>query len=409
MSDAMRTLRDGARQVQQLHKDLQPPTFARRDWNGNVFARHTLGDNIEVELWYLAENFLLAWHDWHTLAQRFPRYFGEPEKPLPKTWHRLDTDCSVLASRLLRDKVLGDRVLEYWHTTEGASDEPQPAEDAVREAYQTLVQNHRRWSLRQDAAAGRLEPHFPLSEKAHLPLPDEGEVWPRCHSMAARQNAETMATWGRLDEERVRRELLFHLRHYRHANLLVSWLLDDQTSENQEPSALLRTLRQERIVPPNVEPFLSQIADANTRGTAGRVLERVATAIGEIGYEEFVDDVSSSDFNGGPDSLVGAAQINLIPSRARGACCPLLLAVSRGDKKAIGFPAIMRQVRGHLIDCPETRAVIVLCDHWFPGMLDEHLVDLRAHHKKGVRFQFLMVGLPSRVIAPVAMDLGLAP
>jgi hypothetical protein len=83
--------------------------------------------------------------------------------------------------------------------------------------------------------------------------------------------------------------------------------------------------------------------------------------------------------------------------------------VSKGDKKALGFPAIMRQVREHLIRCSVTQSVIVLCDHWHPTILDEHLGDLRAHHDRGVRFLFLLVGIPGRVIAPVGVDLGLTP
>src|SRR5271166_5709435 len=110
MSDVMRTLRDGARQVQKLQKDLHPATLSRRDWKDNVFARQTLGEEIEIELWYLAEHFLLAWHDWHGLSERFPRYFGEPEQPFPATWRRLDADCIVLADQLLRNKQLDDVV-----------------------------------------------------------------------------------------------------------------------------------------------------------------------------------------------------------------------------------------------------------------------------------------------------------
>jgi hypothetical protein len=42
-------------------------------------------------------------------------------------------------------------------------------------------------------------------------------------------------------------------------------------------------------------------------------------------------------------------------------------------------------------------------------MLDEHIGDLRAQHDRGVWFLFLMVGTPGRGLAPVAVDLGLAP
>jgi hypothetical protein len=129
----------------------------------------------------------------------------------------------------------------------------------------------------------------------------------------------------------------------------------------------------------------------------------------EIGFDEFVDDVSSGDLGGGRESLVGASAINLIPSDVRGSCHALLLAVSKGDKRAIGFPSIMRQVREHLIRCPATLSVIVLCDHWGPGSLDEHLGDLRAHHDRGVRFLFLMAGWPRRAASAVAVNLGLSP
>jgi hypothetical protein len=66
-----------------------------------VFARQTLGDEVQIELWYLAEHLLLAWHDWHGLSERFPRYFGEPTQPFPAVWRRLDADCTVLADQLL--------------------------------------------------------------------------------------------------------------------------------------------------------------------------------------------------------------------------------------------------------------------------------------------------------------------
>jgi hypothetical protein len=46
-----------------------------------------------------------------------------------------------------------------------------------------------------------------------------------------------------------------------------------------------------------------------------------------------------------------------------------------------------------------------------PSQLDEHRFDeyrgdLRAHHARGVRFLFLLVGVPGRSLASVAVDLG---
>jgi hypothetical protein len=390
--------------VQQLHKDVRPATMSRRAWTDSVFARASLRDSAGVEMWYLAEHFLLAWHDWHTLQERFRGYFGESEKPFPTAWRRLDANCSALAGRLLRDPDLDKRVFKYWLTADPVAGARQEKVPSLREVYQAVVQNHRRWLLVRDAERGRLDSRSSESEERGSP----GEIWPECRRVVVRLNEQTRWVADKLGEV-LGRDLLVHLRHYRHANLLVSWLTDGSSADALDDGSALFQLLSEKIVIPSFEPYLNQLQDANVRGTAGQVLERVVEAIAEIGYADFIEDLSSSDFHGGTDSLVGASAINVIPSQTRGPCHSLLLAVSQGDKKALGFPSIMRQVREHLIRCPATQAVIVLCDHWGPDMLEEHLGDLRAHHSRGVRFLFLMVGTPSRIVAPVAVDFGLAP
>jgi hypothetical protein len=412
--------------------------LTRRDWKANVFAHQTLGNDAEVELWYLAEHFLLAWHDWHTLQDRFLRYFGEPDEQLfPAAWQRLDVESSALADRLLGDKQLDELIFEYWLTTGAVHVDKRDAFPSLRDLYQSVVQNHRRWSVIRDAELGRLQPYPQIFESS---LRQE-ELWPQCRKLVRRLNEETLATCKQATTD-FGNDLRFHLRHYRHANLLVSWLVNGHENDDLPPghsgsgsdsragsyatsrsdfgrsvekpdwadhSALLH-LMSERIVIPSFKPYLDQIQDDNLRGTAELVLERITQAISEIGFEEFVEDLSSSDFRGGPESLVGASSINLIPSEHLGPCRGLLLAVSKGDKKSIGFPSIMRNVREHLIRCPETKAVIVLCDWWWPTMLDEHLGDLRAHHaKNNVRFLFLMAGTPGRIVSPVAVDLSFTP
>lgn len=444
MSDFRRAIRDEARQLQKLHKDLHGPTFARREWTDNVFARRSLGNDAEVELWYLAQHFLLAWHDWHGLWERHSRCFGESENSvLPEKWRRFDADCSILAQRLLGDRRLEGLILENWNMTSGVewrtakvmADSQLQDKVTVREVYHTLVESHRRWSLMQDAEQGRIG-----QIAATIDYPSaNGDFWPRCRKMISKWESGLFTACRSLGPI-LGRELRFHLRHYRRANLLLSWLIGEPEFVAELPasdgrgdgfgygdgrgdgrgdgwevaerlvigqSALLR-FSSEKIVIPNVDHFLSALEDADVRGATRHVLDRIAHAIGEIGYDDFVEDLCSDDFQAGPDSLVGAGSINLIPSHARGPCQALLLAVSKGDKKAIGFQKIMQQVREHLIRCPVTQSVIVLCDHWRPGMLDENLGDFKAHHDRGVRFLFLMAGLPGRLVAPVAVDLGLS-
>jgi hypothetical protein len=308
-----------------------------------------------------------------------------------------------LANTLFGNAGHTQLVSHYWMSTANGRDKNIDETPSVRGLCQALVQNHRRLALIRSADGGHMQP---VGTEAMSTI-SRGEIWPHCKDLVNRLNVATLAVWGNLATA-ARRELTVNLRHYTHANLAVSWLSNGHSSDAKvEPSALLTILRTETNMPPNYDSFATQFQDPKLQTTAAHVLDRVLTAINEIGYDDFVGDVTSRDFMGGPDSPLGSSEINLIPSQSNGPCRPLLVAISKGDKKNVGFPAVMRQLREHLIRCPVTQAVIVLCDHWHPAMLHEHLGDLRAHHDRGVRFLFLMVGMPPRVVAPVAVDLGL--
>jgi hypothetical protein len=395
-----------------------------------VYAPRSLGDHdTKVELWYLAGHFLLAWHDWHTLRGRYRGYFGteDHETPFPKTWKRLDEQCFDLAQELLHTKGLDDLLSNDWRMT-GEIQAEDDAAPPLREAVHVAIQNHRRWHLMRNSAASYF---MGLSEPTEFQEQREFG-WIQCLKLVRRLNDETYAVCRRIDEM-LDGMIRHYLRSYLCANLLYSWLgrpeeggpesvsfpsgIDFGGSSRSGPpgadldlgeSALIQLLS-ERIVIPPIDQYLAQLEDDNTRGTVRHVLERIVSAIAEGSFDDFVDDVASGEVRGGPESVVGASAINLIPSETRGPCHAVLLAVSKGDKKAIGFINIMREVRTHLITCPQTKAVVVLCDYWAPGMLDEHLGDLRAHHKRGVRFLFLMAGIPRRTVSPVAVDLGMTP
>ena len=341
-------------------------------------------------------------------------------------------NVAVLAEHLLRNRQLDGLISGYWLTTGVIDGDRRQKLPSTREIYQTVIQNHRRWSLIRQAETGWFGPHAEQPERTS----PQGEVWPLCCKLVVRLTEETLSACQRLMEV-LGKDLRFHLRHYRHANLLASWLTDETREDtNAGGGSVLSQLLSEKIMVPSFEPYLRQLQEtevretpstprrrivvpggihppplqnAHVQSTAAKVLDRIVAAVAEIGYDEFVEDVTSAEFQGGPDSLVGASTINLIPGQPGASCQPLLLAVSRGDRKPIGFPDVLRQVREHLIRCPGTRSVIVLCDYWHPGILNEHLGDLRAHHDRGVRFLFLMVGTPGRLLAPVGVDLGLTP
>jgi hypothetical protein len=408
MADFLRQLRDWANRLTGLYQDIDGPVLARREWLGTTFARRTLGDGVPVELWYLAEYFLLFWHDWHGLRQRFLAYFGQADGRFPRSWNILDHRCQRLANRLLQEKELDGIIADSWLLAPASEALARSAKQPeAKSVYHAIVLNHRRISLLVTANYGLDRPR----DEFHRVVP-LARVWPKSLDTAERLNSKLIASWDNMPGE-IQEETRWHLRQYGHAQLLASWLLADTPLATDEPfSALLYTLNPERIVTPTVQDFIGSLRNfpAEQR-TVAQVLERMSAAIGDFGYKEFVDDVTSGDFLPGPNSPLGSDAINLIPSKHRGPCRTVLVAVSRGIERrsGLGFPKIMSQVKAHLIDCKDTRAVIFLCDHWSPDILEDHLDQLRAEHRRGVRFLFLLAGLPDRAVAPVVVDLGATP
>jgi hypothetical protein len=404
MSEVWRALQKSYREVDKLFADLQQPVFARQDWKGSVYARRSLGNHVQVEISYLAEHFLLAWNDWWGLCERYLRYFGQPDEKLPRTWRTLESRCRSLADSIVRDSLLDQIVSHNWMVPTALARLIGEDEDSPRSLFHALVMSHRRLTL-----VMVLKSHSERYEDAvSKPMP-EGPVLPETSDIARRLNQGLIHQWDELSST-LREDTLWYLRNYQRSNLAVSWLVEETNrSKDHTRSAFLHALTSEKHVPPSIELFVQQLTiEAGEKQTVSRMLRRLESAVAEIDYDNFVEDLSSGEFLGGNDTPVGTDSVNLIPGRGKTACCTTLLAVSQGDKKAIGFPSIMKQVREHLIRCINTtRVVIVICDYWQPDMLDDHIGDLRAHHDRGVRFLFLMVGTPGRVVAPVAVDLGM--
>jgi hypothetical protein len=54
--------------------------------------------------------------------------------------------------------------------------------------------------------------------------------------------------------------------------------------------------------------------------------------------------------------------------------------------------------------------VYVFCDSWDSASFEEeHREELRAHDANGVRFLFVLVGVPDRVLVPVPIEFDRAP
>jgi hypothetical protein len=416
VSDVWPALKRSYAEVRKLYDDLYPAAFARREWTGKVYARKTLGRDVEVTAtlgrdvevtaWTLAEHFLLGWSDWDGLRGRYLAYFGQPDDSFPRTWHKLATQCSSLAERLLSDRTLDVLVAESWFNQHAVGRLLGQAADSPRAICHILIANHERLALLSGVG-----PASDIASKEWERPHPQGPVWPETLNLVRQLNGGLSHDWDELSRD-LREASLWHLRHYQRATLLASWLADDVgRAAGQAHSALWHALTREIPVVPSIDQFVAQAnLEPRDREIVDRVLRRVQAAVADFGYDNFAEDVLGDDFLGGDDSPVGSGAINLVPGERKGACCTTLLAVSKGVKGGVGFPSIMKQVREHLIRCMnKTRVVIILCDHWSPGILNDHLGDLRAHHDRGVRFLFLMAGTPDRIVAPVGVDLGLTP
>src|SRR5262249_24863747 len=130
---------------------------------------------------------------------------------------------------------------------------------------------------------------------------------------------------------------------------------------------------------------------------ASRILRRLQEALAEVEFGTLVDAIASEGGQEGPQSMIGnVAPINIIPGAKKGKCRSLLLAFALGRcrRGILGLPTVMTKVKTHLIECSGiTRVVILVADTWDSAeFFAEYFDELKAHHRKGVRFVFLLAG-----------------
>ncbi len=143
------------------------------------------------------------------------------------------------------------------------------------------------------------------------------------------------------------------------------------------------------------------------------LLDRLEAAIGELGYEAVALDLVSDDLIGGDDSLLASDEVMVIPGHMDDDSRPILLAATRGwnGKAALSFARVMRQVKARLTAARGgIEHVLVLCDAWdTPGFEEEHREELEAHARQGVRFHFVMAGVPDRLFVPIPVGFDRTP
>ena len=131
------------------------------------------------------------------------------------------------------------------------------------------------------------------------------------------------------------------------------------------------------------------------------MLDRLKTAIGELGYEAVVEDLISDDLIGGDDSLLASDEVMVIPGHMDDTSRPILLAVTglgrqepcRSQGHAAGQGTADRGPRGRSSTwsssaTPGTR----------PLSEEEHREELEGTRPERVRFLFLLVGVPDKTL-----------
>ena len=107
--------------------------------------------------------------------------------------------------------------------------------------------------------------------------------------------------------------------------------------------------------------------DSAVAAPVSRLLDRLRAAIGELGYEAVIEDLSSPELIGGDDSLLGSDDVMVVPGHQADEARPILLAVTTGwgGKGPQTFSKIMCEVKARLIEARGAiHAAIVFSDCW---------------------------------------------
>ena len=406
MANHRQELRSRYDVLRRLYDDLRETTFARLDWHAEVLARRTLAQDERIEHWFLAEHFLVTWSNWRGLFDRFCRYFGQPADSFPKTWSQLIANCDVLVFRLTRDRNLDGIIARSWSDPDHSAFRPDSRRRYdIATIFSQIARAHERAEFLRRSE--KLELRLPSKEVQIENLAADGKALAVTRMIVDEQNNGLVTRWFELPR-RVQDQVWFHLRHYLHSTVVVSWLVDFA-----EPgvSALLSLSLRTQFMPRPIRriTFDRDASPPPASAVLERLLGRLETTIGELGYKAVVEDLISNDMIGGDDSLLASNQVTIIPGNMDDASRPILLGVTRGwnGKDSLSFPRVMRQVRTRLTEARGgIKHVVVFCDGWdSPAFDEEHREELEAHARQGVRFRFMLVGVPDRVLGALPVDL----
>jgi hypothetical protein len=177
------------------------------------------------------------------------------------------------------------------------------------------------------------------------------------------QNERLLERWHDLPTA-VQDQIWVHLRHCLRSVLRVSWLVDSTPGMSALLSMSWR--KQPMSVSLQQPPGLAGLHSPLSVSFA-KLLGRLRAAIGELGYEAVVEDLSSPELLGGDDSLLGSDDVMVLPGHFADERRPILLAATTGwgGKEPRSFAKVMRQVKARLIEARGIiEVVVVFSDCW---------------------------------------------
>jgi hypothetical protein len=237
-------------------------------------------------------------------------------------------------------------------------------------------------------------------------------AWRDCLAAAREIDAQVRKAFEESSRQ-TRRQVLWHLRQYRHATLDVSWL--DERRWKTRPSAFEVALGASEANRAGLETLRRvPLADAVTTKVAKAVLRRVTQAISELGYEAFLSDVCADDMSGGPSTPLGASEIELVtpdrPPLGTGQA-NVVIGLAKGREQeghAGGWPSILETVLSLLEAHKAAPAVAVMVsDGWDASLFDGAFQErCQTCIDDGHYVVFLLVGLPGTQVQSVPLSFG---
>lgn len=436
MSEALKHLRKQAKSLRATLGELPTPwsdgDAPWPEWRAPVPAPATVGASGEMSMWALTEHFLLTWIEWFQVSRLYSQYFGYgrgaemaaimmpglglPLFPgLPATWGSLHRRCQEIKDWVMQEGELADLWLRKW----GLEDRDMAViPKDLEQVFMMLVESHERRRL--------------IEVFAWHPNP----AWMHLHNQLIRRDAMLADFIGSLSGD-TRQHLQTHLRFYRHATLDVSWLAEDARGQRGDSIDYRSAVRQLTSAIPDDSEWpdrtLGDIElDAPLRVHARALLSRVQHAVWEIGFTCLAEDVHAPDFRAGTTTVVGTPAVQLNPAPRREVKPRQLPRGRRDDDQIVYFAAPYAAEEREpspiepgrlllIVNKPGGRGwktlstaldqlsdylgqasrrpdlVVVLTDSWdSAAFARRHRRNLHPHASAGVRFLFLLAGVPDR-------------